>query len=183
MDRSGSIGELNTAFPGDRVSKIAIMIVVVVLVAPGLSAEGTGYLAINAGVNKPLRQTSLGANAGIAGYFLVENLFLLGGYGGYIGNNEMHIGNGGLVGGIWQVLGDRIVVNVEGMAGLGGGMIRKEGGAVYLYGINAFVGYFYSSDACIGVILGYQSIHKMIAFKNSGEFEYYFLGLRLALIP
>ena len=69
------------------------------------------------------------------------------------------------------------------MAGLGGGVIRNEGGAVYLYGINAFIGYFYSSDACIGVVLGYRSIHKMIAFKNSGEFEYYFLGLRLALIP
>ena len=33
MDRSGSIGELSATFTGDRVLKIAIMIVVVILAA------------------------------------------------------------------------------------------------------------------------------------------------------
>ena len=167
----------------DIMKKIAVVIIIVLAVVPELSAETGGHLALNVSMSKPPHQTALGINAGVAGYFPLEPIFLLGGYGGYIGSNEMHIGNGGLVGGIWQVLGDRIVVNVEGMAGLGGGVIRNEGGAVYLYGINLFLGYFYSPDACIGVILGYQSIRKMLPFSNNAAFEYYSLGLRLALIP
>ena len=160
-----------------------IVIIAVLVVAPGLSAWAEGYLAISAGINKPIRQTAIGVNADVAGYFLLEPVFLLGGYGGYIGNEEMHIGNGGLVGGVWQLLGDTIAVNVEGLAGLGGGVIRDEGGAVYIFGLNVYLGYRYSPNACAGVVAGYRSVHTMIAFKTIGEFEYYFLGVRLALIP
>ena len=163
--------------------KSALIIISVIVLASGLFAETTNTLAIEAGLIRSVRQSSLEINAGVSGLFHLERIFLLGGYGGYIGNDEMHIGNGGVIAGIRQVFADSIVLSVEGLGGLGGGVINNEGGAVYIYCVSVYLGYYYSKDACAGAIIGYRSVQKLLAFEDRAGYGYYFVGLRLALGP
>ena len=48
-------------------------------------------------------------------------------------------------------------------------------------GLSAEAKGYLAISAC--VVVGYRSVHTIIAFKTPGAFEYYFLGVRLALIP
>jgi hypothetical protein len=151
--------------------RLYILVVLLISSVSVLIAEADNYFFCNVGPDRPIHQETWGIHAGIGGFGLLENVLLFGGFGEYFGtdNERMHLGNGGAILGIGHIFGRRLVLSVEGIAGLGGGIINQEAGVVYVYGVNAIIGHRFARGVYLGIGAGYRSICRFVGFSNSDD--------------
>jgi hypothetical protein len=168
--------------------KKRLCVLAVFFVAAGsvLVGHADNYFFCEVGPNKSIQQEAWGLHAGIGGFQWAGDVLLFGGFGEYFGSESegIHLGNGGAILGVGHVFGRRLLLGVEGVAGLGGGIVNQEPGPVYVFGANAFIGHHFAKKGYLGIGAGYRAIRRFDGFgDNEGSFDYLIVDLRTIFGP
>lgn len=135
-------------------------------VSPVLAAGENTYVIVEAGTGRPVYYSDYVGYADVGGYGLAGNVLLLGGCGGYFGQENVHLGTGLGMLGFGHNFSHSVLLTLEGFLGLGGGIINGEGGAVYIYGAQIFFGIKVSQKIYAGISGGYRSLRNLIKFDD-----------------